>query len=273
MSSDFVLTAENYYTLEADNLYCSASQFKMVEGCLGKVGCEYQYRKYLDGEWKNETTKDMLIGSYVDSRYEGTIDGFREDHPELFVSRGERKGELKQDFVKAEEIYQRLQRDKLFSQFMDGEKQVIMTGDISGLPFKIKMDSLHRGKCIVDLKVMQDIKKVFWTKDYGHMDFVTYWGYDIQLAIYQEIYRQNTGETLPCYIAAADKGKHTNFDVIYVDNDRLRECLENVKTAIPTIAAVRSREIEPIRCGVCDCCIENKVLEKPIHFSELVGDI
>ena len=273
MSNNFVLTPENYYSLEADNLFCSASQFKMIEGCLGKVGCEYKYRKYLDGKWKQETTKDMLIGSYVDARYEGTIEQFKVDHPELFVTRGDRKGELKQEFVKAEEIYQRLQRDKLFSQFMDGEKQIIMHGDISGLPFKIKMDSLHRGKCIVDLKVMQDLNKVFWTKDFGHMDFVTYWGYDIQLAIYQEIYRQNTGETLPCYIAAADKGKITNLEIIYVDNDRLKECLETVKTAAPSIISIRNREYDPVKCGVCDCCIEDKVLTAPIHFSELVGDI
>ena len=273
MSSDFLLTSDNYYTLAADNMFCSASQYKMVEGCLGKVGCEYQYRMYLDGKWRQDTTKDMLIGSYVDSRYEGTIDHFREDHPELFVTKGERKGELKQDFIKAEEIYQRLQKDSLFSQFMDGEKQVIMTGDIEGLPFKIKMDSLHRGKCIVDLKIMQDITKVFWTKDYGHMDFITYWGYDIQHAIYQEIYRQNTGETLPCYIASADQGKVTNFDVIYVDNNRLKECMETVKTAIPSIIGIRSREYKPVKCGVCDCCIKNKVLTPPIHFSELVGDI
>lgn len=273
MSSKFILTEENYYSLEADNLYCSASQFKMVNGCLGRVGCEYQYRKYLDGEWRHEPTKDMLIGSYVDARYEGTIDKFRQEHPELFVTRGDRKGELKSEFIKAEEIYNRLQKDELFSQFMDGEKQIIMTGDIEGLPFKIKMDSLHRGRCIVDLKIMQDISKVFWTKDYGHMDFVTYWGYDTQLAIYQEIYRQNTGETLPCFIAAADKGKYTNFEVIAVDNDRLHECLVNVKTAIPMIKAIRSREIEPVQCGLCDCCIDNKILTGPIHFSELVGDI
>lgn len=267
------LTNENYYDLETDNTYCSSSQFKMVAGCLGKPGCEFQYVEYLAGRWKNEVSKDMLIGSYVDSRYEGTIQEFQMEHPELFLTKGPNKGSLKSDFIKAEEIYQRCERDKLFAQFMAGEKQTIFAGNISGLPFKIKIDSLHPGKCIVDLKVMQDITKTFWARDYGYMDFVTYWGYDMQLAIYQEIYRQNTGETLPCYIAAADKGKHTNIDIIFIDNGRLSECLERVKTQIPNIISIRNGDFLPVRCGVCGCCKENKVLHKPIHYSELLTEV
>ncbi|WP_270279798.1 PD-(D/E)XK nuclease-like domain-containing protein [Enterocloster citroniae] len=273
MNKGFILSQENYYLPETNQLFCSASQYKQAIGCIGHPGCEATMLAQLRGDWEFETSIDMLIGSYVDARYEGTIEQFQEEHQELFVSRGERKGQLKAEFIKAEQIYRRCEKDTLFSAYMSGEKQVIMTGEIAGVPFKIKMDSLHRGKCIVDLKVMQDLSKQFWVRDYGHMDFITYWGYDIQLAIYQEIYYQNTGERLPTYICAADKGKVTDIAVIYVDDMRLRECLEAVKANAPKIQMLKLGEIDPIRCELCDYCKSTKVLNKPIHFSELTGDV
>ena len=41
-------------------------------------------------------------------------------------------------------------------EYMSGEKQVIMTGEIEGVPVKIKIDSYHPNKMIVDLKVMSE---------------------------------------------------------------------------------------------------------------------
>jgi hypothetical protein len=267
------LTDENYYSKQADFYFCSASQYKSAIGCIGRLGCEERMLAELKGKWDEPMSVDMLIGGYVDARYEGTIEKYMGQHPELFVTRGERKGELKKDFIFAEEIYKRCERDPLFSGFMSGEKQVIMTGEIEGVPFKIKMDSLLPGKAIVDLKIMQSINKVFWAKDYGHMDFIQYWGYDIQLAIYQEIYRQNTGEILPTFIAVADKGKYPDINVIYVDNYRLAECLEDVKRNAPRVQMLKRGEIEPLRCNSCDYCKSTKVLSEPIHYSTLIGDI
>ena len=42
---------------------------------------------------------------------------------------------------------------------MSGEKQVIMTGELFGAKWKIKMDSYVKGTVIVDLKVMSSITK------------------------------------------------------------------------------------------------------------------
>ena len=85
------------------------------------------------------------------------------------------------------------ENDELFMQFMSGEKQVIMTGEIAGVPFKVKHDSYLKGKAIVMEKVMAAIGKFEWVKDVGKVNFVEYWGYDIQGAIYQEVERQNSG--------------------------------------------------------------------------------
>ena len=266
----FQLSNENYYSQEASRHYMSNSQFKSAVGSHGRKGCEARMMAMLNGEWVEEPSKDMLIGSYVDAKYEGTIDNFVEEHPELFVTRGDRKGELKSEFIKAEEIYQRCISDELFSQFMSGEKQVIMVGEIAGVPFKIKMDSYHPTKCITDLKIMQDIGKVFWVADGGVMEFITYWGIDTQMAIYREIVRQNTGDLLPTFICAADKGKVTNIEVIYIDGNRLDECLENVKHHAPIIQQIKDGINEPIRCESCDYCKATKKLAKPVHFSDLI---
>ena len=79
--------------------------------------------------------------------------------------------------------------------FMSGKKQVIMTGELFGTKWKVKMDSYIPDIAIVDLKVMASITKLEWVRDIGYLDFVRYWGYDIQGAIYQEIVRQNTGRS------------------------------------------------------------------------------
>lgn len=265
----FQLSNENYYSQEASKIYMSNSQFKSAMGTYGIKGCEARMLAEMNGEWHTEPSKDMLIGSYVDAKFEGTIDKFIDEHPDLFVTRGGRKGELKSEFIKAEEIYQRCISDKLFSKAMSGQKQVIMTGEISGVPFKIKMDSFIPRLCISDLKIVQDILKVFWVADGGPMEFVTYWGIDTQMAIYREIVRQNTGELLETYICAADKGKYTNITVAYIDGDRLDTCLENVKRHAPIIQSIKDGINQPIRCESCDYCKATKILTEPIHFADL----
>ena len=72
-----------------------------------------------------------------------------------------------------------------------------MIGELFGLPWKIKIDSYLDGIAIVDLKIMSSLTKLEWVRDIGYLDFVRYWGYDIQGAVYQEIVYQNTGKRLP----------------------------------------------------------------------------
>lgn len=51
-----------------------------------------------------------------------------------------------------------------------------------------------------------------WVRDLGYLDFIRFWGYDTQGAIYQETVRQNTGKRLPFYIAAASKEPTTDIE-------------------------------------------------------------
>ena len=51
-------------------------------------------------------------------------------------------------------IIARIERDEYFMKYMSGQKQVIMTGELFGAKWKIKIDSYIPDVAIVDLKVM-----------------------------------------------------------------------------------------------------------------------
>lgn len=263
------LTNENYFSKEADREYLSVSQYKNFMGTLGKPACEAEAMALLNGEWEREKTTALMVGSYVDSHFEGSLDLFRAQNPEIFT----KQGSLKAEYKKAEEIINRIERDELFMKYMSGEKQVIMTAEMFGAKWKIKIDSYLAGKAIVDLKVMRELHKAEYTKDYGYMDFIQYWGYDLQGAVYQEVVYRNTGERLPFFIAAASKEKETDIELIWIPDEHLREKLIEVEQNTPKILALKEGGVEPIRCELCDYCKHTKVLKQPIHFSELLGEL
>ena len=263
--TDFILTPETYYSLEADKIYCSASQYLNIIGRPSIPGCEARAMAELNGEYEQETTKAMLIGSILDTLWElddlditEKLNIIADKFPECVSTRGTTKGELKTEFKQAIQLYQRTLKDELFCKFMSGQKQLIMTGEIEGLPFKIKMDSYIPDVAIVDLKTTQDASRNFrkYIADSGNREtFYRAMGYDIQLAIYREIVRQNTGKTLRCYLACIDKNSHPLPQIIELTPKMLDDALETVKANIPTIKMLKSGEVKNYcRCEECDYC-------------------
>lgn len=266
-----ILTPENYYSPEANFEYMSVSQFKDFSGTYGQVGCESRAMAKLRGEYQEEKTTALLVGSYVDSYFEGpeSLERFKSENPEIFTQ----KGELRAEYKKADTIIQRIESDEYFMQCMSGEKQVIMTAEIFGIPWKIKIDSYLKDIVITDLKIVESIKKMKWVRDLGYLDFIRFWGYDTQGAIYQETVRQNTGKRLPFYIAAASKEPTTDIEVIHVQENFLREAMYTVQYHIDRIKQVKSGKVEPERCGVCDYCLRTKKLRHPIGILDLTAGI
>ena len=144
-----------------------------------------------------------------------------------------------------------------------------MTGEIAGVPFKTKIDSYLRAQAIVDGKVMASIRKFEWVKDIGKVNFVEYWGYDIQGAIYQEIERQNSGERLPFFIAALSKEKVTDKEVIWLPDNMLSDRLKEIESNMPRLKALKAGEVEPVRCENCDYCTATRKLTGPINVYDL----
>ena len=253
------LTNENYFSPENNLTYMSASQFKSFRRCESAALAE------LRGEHKREVTDALLIGSYVDAHFEGTLDIFKAQHPEIFT----RSGELKAQYRHAEYMIERAGRDELFMQYMSGQKQVIFTGEISGIPFKIKVDSYHAEKAIVDLKTVKDFKSI-WNPDTQQREhFTQFWGYDIQGAVYREIIRQNTGDTLPFFIAAITKEKpEPDLQVYWMPDRMLDDALGEVQRLAVRFQKIKDGALEPARCGDCPWCRFTKVLRKPLDITE-----
>ena len=105
------------------------------------------------------------------------------------------------------------------------------------------------------------------------MDFVRFWGYDIQAAVYQEVVRINTGERLPFYIAAASKEKEPDIEVIQIPQEWMNDCLSGMEMNVSKILSLKNGEIDPIRCEVCDWCKHTKILKSPIWPDNLIGEV
>jgi hypothetical protein len=254
------LTSENYFSREMSEKYMGVSQFKSFEECPAMALAE------IKGEFEREKTTSLLVGSYVDAHFEGTLDVFKAKNPGIF----KRDGTLKSEYIQAESIINRIERDKFFMEFMSGDKQVIMTGEIEGVPVKIKIDSLLPDK-IVDLKIMRDFEPVY-KPEQGRLPWFEAWRYDLQGAVYQEIVRQNTGKILPFYLAAATKEKVTDIDIVHINQDMLDFELDRFKKKVQMYDAIKKGVIEPHRCEKCDYCKQTKILTEVTESEEFIDE-
>ena len=252
------LTKDNYFSPEAANKFWSVSQFKSFKDCEAKAMAE------LNGEYARPESKDLLMGSYVDAYFSGEMQEFEYYHPEIF---NKRTGELKTDYKRCDDLIARAEQDPMWMEYMNGDKQVIMTGELFGLPWKIKVDSLHPNK-IVDLKLMKDIEPIF--KDGERKTFIDAWGYDVQGFVYQQIVKQNTGKELEFFLAVITKEKAPEIELIHIPDYRLKAAGEMVKYYVKLFDEVKTRKREPNRCGKCEWCRATKIIKHPLEYEELL---
>ena len=251
------LTNENYHSTEANREYWSVSLFKAFDRC------EACGLATVNGDYERENTTSLLVGSYVDSYFSGEIESFKADHPEIFNSR---TGELKADYKKAEELIRKIEGQPLMIDYLTGDKQKIMTGELFGVPWKIKID-VHGGNRLIDLKVVKDFESIY-QEGFGRRSWIEYWGYDIQGAIYQKIEQKESGrpEPLPFYLAAITKERIPDIAVIEIPQHILDTALKVVEAKIERFDLIKTGEVDPIRCGHCDYCKSTKILTAPEIF-------
>lgn len=257
---EYGLSEENYFSSAMEWQYCGSSQFKRFCECPAKA------MAMLKGEWVEEKTDSLLVGSYVDAYMSGTLEQFKEQNPEIFTQ----KGELKAGFRKAEDIISRIENDELFKKYISGDHQTILTGEIEGLPFKIKVDSYFKNKNVcTDLKVVKDFEGIWNNKTNRKENFIEYWHYDWQAAIYAEIIRQNTGVLPKYFIAAITKEKYSDLALLNIPEQDLLMQLEIVKSMIPYVKEIKEGKKAPTRCEHCDYCRSTKKLTKIINYHDL----
>jgi len=258
----FTVTSENYHSVEANKAYWSASLFKAFERC------EACGLAMVNGEYEREETTSLLVGSYIDSFYSGEMDTFKSDHPEIFNSR---TGELKADYKKANDLIDIINGQQLMTDYLTGETQKIMTAELFGVPWKIKLD-VHGGDRLVDLKVVKDFESIY-QEGYGRRSWVEFWGYDIQGALYQRVEQISSGrsEPLPFYLVAITKEKTPDFAVMQLPQHILDTALKVVEAKIERFDLIKSGEVDPIRCGHCDYCKSTKILTAPEIYDNEVA--
>lgn len=240
------LKQSNYFSAESNKEYFSVSQFKEFMSCEGMALAS------ITGEYKRLMTRALLIGSFVDAYFEGTLNQFMDEYPEIFTM----KNELRAEFKKANEIIGRVKTDPLFMKFMSGEKQKILTFKMFGVKWKMKMDSFISDVCITDLKVAANFKSL------------PNWRYDIQGAVYQKGVEIALNQKLPFYLAVATKERVTDLDIFQIPQGYLDNALQDVEFSIDRFIKVKKGIEPPIFCGKCDYCKSIK-LASIRNYSEL----
>lgn len=251
------LNDDNYYSVEANKEYWSVSQFKSFEKC---EACGLAESK---GIYERPETDALLIGSYVDAYFSGSLTRFEEERgAEMF----KKNGEILAKYEHANEMINALECQPEAMEYLTGDKQTIMTAKLFGVKWKVKFDIYNEHR-IVDLKTVKDFNRV-WDPEYGFRDWVEYWRYILQGAIYTKIEQIATGRPnpLPFYLVAVTKEKVPDVKIIHIPNEYLEAELDIVRNKIDRFDLIKQGEVEPIRCEKCDYCKETRIITMPEEY-------
>ena len=271
------LTEENYYQ---DTSRLSYSRYKRYKQCQAKA---YAVDNGIWVEERDETP--LLLGNYVHSYFESSEAHKKfmaENGDKLFAKTGKNKGKLKSDFVIGDKMIESLKNDDGFNRLYHGyssdkvEKEMIVYGEIEGVPVKGKLDSVNltRGY-FVDLKTMKSIYTEEWNADLrkrvpSAVNNLLNFGYLGQLALYRELLKQMTGKEFRPLIVAVSKEAVPDKDILKIDEEWLEEGLAKIRENIVHIWQVIQGEVKPAKCGRCDYCRSQKKLNAVISLNDLI---
>ena len=266
-SSKQVLTSSNYYSREMDIKYMSVSQFKNFEECEAKT------MAVLNGEYEEPPNAAMLVGSYVHAALESdeAFERFIEENNNvIFKKNGGKYAEYEQ----ADKMIEAIKNDKFAMFALEGEKEQIMTADLFGCEWKMKVDVINHHASpprFADIKTTRNLFERHWSEKYDSwVSFVEKWDYVLQMAIYRKIIEQNTGKLYTPYIVAVSKEKVPNKAIIHFDESRFDFEYAYVEGSIERILDVKNGKLEPRRCEKCDYCKSTKKLTGTIEVGELI---
>lgn len=272
------LTQENYYE---DTEYLTNSRMKRYQQCQAKA------LAVDSGNWVDDRDETpLLLGNYVHSYFESPKaheQFLAENGDKLLAKTGKNKGRLKSDFVIAEEMIYCLKKDDGFSYLYHGyqsddvRKEMIVFGEIEGVPVKGKLDSVNLSRgYFVDLKTMKSIYAEEWNAELrkrvpAAVNNILNFGYHAQLGLYRELLEQMTGQKFRPLIVAVSKEDVPDKNILKIDEEWLQEGLEKLKSDIVEVWAVIQGKQEPKKCGRCDYCRSKKKLDAVISLNDLIG--
>lgn len=271
------LTQENYYQ---DKTYLSNSKMKQYLQCQAKA---YAID---NGTWiEDRDETPLLLGNYVHSYFESPEaheQFLSENGDKLLAKTGKNKGNLKADFVIGDKMIASLKDDDGFNRLYHGfseddvQKEMIVYGEIEGVPVKGKLDSVNLSRgYFVDLKTMKSIYAEEWNAELkkrvpAAVNNIMNFGYHGQLALYRELLKQMTGKEFRPLIVAISKEQVPDKEIIKIDEAWLEEGLEQLKSKIVEVWDVIQGRQKPKQCGHCDYCRSLKKLDAVVSLNELI---
>ena len=125
------------------------------------------------------------------------------------------------------------------------------------------------GGLIVDLKSAANTDEA-WSDDAGcRIPWVQAWHYDRQLAVYRELYRQQSGRVLPVMVMVCTKEPATSLLPLTIDSGTLDEGLAEAQALAPRVWHLMTTDHPaPRRCEKCAYCRATRNLSAlgPIDF-------
>ena len=254
------INKNNYYTPEADLNSFSVSQYKLFKQCEAKALAKVK------GEYKQADSEAFLLGKYIHSWSEGTLEAFKEENPALFSSRGATKGQLKSAYQVADKMIKTLSDDKVCMNFLQGEKEIVIKGELFGVKWRGMVDILNITKGFFgDLKTTQGIYK----KYAGGLNFIEQYGYIEQMAVYRELIKQQFNKDLVPYIIAVTKEDIPDKAVIRIDKGYTDNKLQEMAFYVERFQAIKEGKTDPVGCGSCDYCKSINKVNRILSLSDL----
>ena len=256
------LTHENYFSVEANKEYMSVSQFKEFSKCQAKA------LSLMNGEYSTEEKAAFLEGHLFEAMVSGEEDLFFMQHPEILASRGPTKGEIKANFKDAIAAASKVKMQQfIMDKIKTCDKQVILTGEIEGIKVKCCLDLLDlKNQKIYELKCMKNFNDIWNKENRIYEPWYRSYNYVLQLAVYQEIVRQNYDIICDTHLIAATKESEPDIQCLEFDNELLKVELENFKSNIRLFDGIKKGTTPAERCEHCDFC---KMTKKIISFEKI----
>lgn len=252
------LNHDNYFSIEADKEYFSVSQFKNFKTCSLKA--------LHDLEIPDETYKESFLqGSLFEALVAGDPKLFMAQHPEMISTRGSTAGQLKSEFQRVVKAADKFNSQEFFKNIINKcEKQVILTGEICGVPIKCCLDLFDKETCsIYDIKCMKDFNEQWSKEERRYIPWYYAWGYVLQLAVYREIVKQNFNkEPKEVALIAATKEEVPDIQAVKFSTDLLDLELEEFKKNIKYYNDIKRGIAPAIGCGICDYCKSIKEINR-----------
>lgn len=247
----------------------SATQFKNFQKCEAAALDLLKYPA-------ENNAMALLVGNYLHSHFESP-EAHQEFLDEHAADVKTRTGKLRADFLKADIMINRLEDDPMFNFFYnspDSQKEVILDGDLFGVPWKARIDSLNvKAGYFCDLKTTRDLHKRYWSVErHEWVSFFDAYNYALQMGAYKKLLQQRYHKPFTCYIFAVDKTETPGLAAIEVPFDEMQEQLDVIEEWQPRFMKIERGELEPERCEVCDYCKDTMKLNGFIKDpQELIG--